>query len=256
MISALKIYAPEEGSTTTEKIVSTKSNDTLLTNILEALRGWLADASRKEGDTTVLPYTTTTTDENGVETESLMGYFAVFYQSCDNHTQPLANVRHLLVKFEGGTKDATTGTTIYSDEEKATAKKEADELLATWKKGAATEESFIELVKEHSDDSSAEEGGLFSDISPESSYVPNFLNWAIDPAREQGDAEVIETEYGYHVMFYVGDSETTYRDTLIRDTLITDAYDTWVTNIETSADYEIGNLKFMYYDYIMYSYAY
>lgn len=255
MISALPIYAPTEGETTTET-VSTKAVDELLTDVLSALREWLSADERKEGDMTVLPYTTDTTNEDGTVTSTLMGYFAVFYQSKDENLEPLANVRHLLVAFEGGTTDSTTGTTTYSDDEKAAAKAEAEELLETWKKGAATEESFIELVKEHSDDGSAEEGGLFEDIAPDSNYVESFLNWSIDPDREAGDTEVIESEFGYHVMYYVGDSDITFRDRMIRDDLIANAYDAWIAEKEEGVTAELGNTKFMYHDYIVYSSAY
>jgi len=251
MISSLDIYAPAEGETATET-VSTKAVDQLLTNVLSALQELLSADERKEGDMTVLPYTNDITNEDGTVTSDLMGYFAVFYQSKNENLQPLANVRHLLVKFEGGTTDAN-GNKTYSDDEKATAKKEAEDLLETWKKGAATEESFIELVKEHSDDTSAEEGGLFENIAPDSNYVASFKNWAIDPAREVGDAEVIESEFGYHVMFYVGDAEITYRDRLIRDDLIADAYDTWIAEKEEGVTATLGNTKHMYHDYIVYS---
>lgn len=251
MISALEIYTPAEGEEATET-VSTKVTDALLPTILSALQEWVSADERKEGDTAVIPYTSDTTNDDGTVTSNLMGYLAVFYQSKNENTEPLANVRHLLVEFEGGTTDES-GNTVYSDDEKAAAKTEAEELLETWKKGAATEESFIELVKEHSDDTSAEDGGLFEDITPASRYVTNFLNWSIDPDRQVGDTEVIETEYGYHVMYYVGDSDETYRDHLIRADLQANDYDAWIAEIEKDYTAEVGNTKYMYRDYVVYS---
>ena len=250
MIAALDIYAVAEGEDTIPT-ASTKAVDTLLTSVLEALRDWLSADERKEGDTTVIPYYTDTTNEDGTTTSTLMGYFAVFYQSKNENLRPLSNVRHLLVALEGGTT-GTDGTKVYSDDEKAAAKAEATELYEQWKKGDATEESFIALVKEHSDDGSAEEGGLFEDISPESQYVPNFLNWAIDSSRKAGDAEVIETEYGYHIMYYVGDSETTYRDLLIRDAMQSADYNSWIESKEEGVTAELLNAKYMYRSYIVY----
>src|SRR5699024_3329595 len=100
-------------------------------------------------------------------------------------------------------EDGTTenGETVYSDEEKATAKKEAEKLLQEWKDGEATEESFAELAKENSDDTgSKENGGLIEDLYPGANYVENFLDWSIDPERKAGDTGVIESPYGYHVM--------------------------------------------------------
>jgi hypothetical protein len=36
-----------------------------------------------------------------------------------------------------------------------------------------------------------------------SNYVDNFKNWAIDPARKTGDCDIVETSYGYHIMYFV-----------------------------------------------------
>ena len=190
------------------------------------LADWLADETRAEGDIAAVPVTTTENEETIVNT-----YYVVYFGSKTDNSQAMANVRHLLVNFPGGTTDEETGETTYTDEEKATAKTEADGYLKTWQEGEATEESFIELVKEHSDDTSAEDGGLFEDIHPDSNYVTNFLNWSIDPARKAGDAEVIETEYGYHVMYYVGADEMTYRDYMITNEMRAADQEEWYHGI-------------------------
>lgn len=190
------------------------------------LAAWIIDDARQEGDIDLIPINAKTTVD-GAEVEVTNGYYVVIFQGRNEQTDPMGNVRHLLVKFEGGTEDEETGELTYSDEEKAAAKEEADGYLKTWKEGEATEATFIELVKEHSDDTSAEDGGLFEDIHPGSSYVENFLNWSIDPARKAGDAEVIETEYGYHVMYYVGDDDMSYRDLLVTTDMAAADQEVW-----------------------------
>lgn len=116
----------------------------------------------------------------------------------------ISDVRHILIQPEGGTVDETTGMTVYSDEEKAAAKKEAEKILKEWKKGEATEESFAQLATTYTDDGGSKTtGGLYEDIAPGASYVENFLNWAIDMSREVGDTDIVETEFGYHIMYYV-----------------------------------------------------
>lgn len=199
---------------------------TLYSGVPEGLQEWISDAERKENDITLIPNVATTTDEDGKETSTENGYYVAVFQERTDNLEPIANVRHLLVAFEGGTEDEN-GDTIYSDEEIAAAKTEAEGYLKAWKEGEATEESFIALVKEHSDDSSASEGGLFEDVTPDSNYVPEFLNWSVDPSRVAGDAEVIETEYGYHVMFYVGDDEMNYRDYMLTNELKTTDMEEW-----------------------------
>lgn len=201
------------------------------TNINATLADWLAGEDRKEGDIAALPVNNTTTDADGNEVTELDGYYIVYFSGKNENKDPMANVRHLLVEFEGGTEDELTGEIIYSEEEQKNALEEAEGYLKTWKEGAATEESFIELVKAHSDDTSAEDGGLFEDINPDSQYVAEFLNWSIDPAREAGDAEVIKTEFGYHVMYYVGDDEMSYRDYMIEHQLRDSAQEEWFNGV-------------------------
>ena len=207
------------------------SVNVLHTALNATLAEWLASKDRKTGDIAAIASTTTTKDADGNEQTVVNGYYVAYFESKTDNTKKMSNVRHLLVEFEGGTEDENTGETVYTDEEKATAKKEADGYLKTWKEGAATEESFIELVKEHSDDTSASEGGLFEDINPDSQYVTNFLNWSIDPQRKAGDAEVIETEYGYHVMYYVGEDDMNYRDYMITNEMRAADQEEWYHGI-------------------------
>ena len=207
-IKALSINAEKKD------VAASEAKKVLYTQINSAYGEWLANKDRQENDITYIADITTSEDKDGNEVEELNGYFVVLFQGRNDNYRALANVRHLLVKFEGGKTDSS-GNTTYTDEEKSKAKTEAEGYLKTWKEGKATEASFIELVKAHSDDSSKEDGGLFEDITPHSRYVENFLNWSVDGTRKAGDTEVIETEYGYHVMYYVGDSEVSYRDHLI-----------------------------------------
>ena len=34
--------------------------------------------------------------------------------------------------------------------------------------------------------------------------MENFLNWSVDMSRQPGDTDIVQTEYGYHLMFFVG----------------------------------------------------
>lgn len=246
-IKALEINAENEGAATS------KYADIRYAQITEVFRDWLTEEGRVENEIKVFENKVASSDAHAEEGEETVGgYYVVVYQDRDDNMRHLANVRHLLVQFTGGTKDED-GHTVYSDEEKAAAKKEAESYLKEWADGAATEESFIELVKEHSDDGSASTGGLYEDIHKESDYVPNFLNWSIDEARKAGDTEVIETEYGYHVMFYVGDDDLTYRDYLIQEDMRDADTDEWyegllkditITKLNTSrlhTDLVLGN---------------
>lgn len=226
-----------EGSTTA---ASTKHKNVLYPSVNSVIRSWVSDPTRKAGDLEMIANEVTTTDDSGNEIKTVNGYYVVRFESTTDNNQLMANVRHLLVSFEGGTQDEN-GTIVYSDEEKAAAKATADGYLKTWQDGEATEESFVKLVQQHSMDSSATEGGLFEDIHPASPYVPNFLNWSIDPARKVGDAEVIETEYGFHVMYFSSYDELTYRDYMITEEMRGADQDEWYTSTVESASMELRN---------------
>lgn len=116
----------------------------------------------------------------------------------------VSSVRHILISPEGGTENEETGEVTYSEKELKAAQDKAEALLAKWKEGEATEQSFADLVKDNTDDTgSAETGGLYEDVSPVSSYVEEFRAWAVDPERKEGDTDIVKTQFGYHIMYFV-----------------------------------------------------
>ena len=230
-LEELKALAETTKVNENSEVVVNEQKDTLYTEINAALAKWLADDDRKEGDIGAIPNESTTTDADGNETTAVNGYYVALFGSKVDNVEKMGDVRHLLVEFEGGTTNDETGETEYSEEEKATAKTEAEGYLKTWNEGEKTEEAFIALVKEHSDDTTAEDGGLFENIHRNSEYVQNFRNWAIDASRKTGDCEVIETEYGYHVMYYVGDSAMNYRNYMISEDMRAEDHEAWYNEI-------------------------
>ena len=242
-IAALPINAE---STTA---ASYSSTDVSYSSIPSAFADWVTDASRKEGDMTYVANTSTKTDDDGNEVEQISGYYVVLFGSCNDNTYPLANVRHILVAFEGGTYDSTTGTTTYSDEEKAAAWEEAEAILNEWKSGDATEDSFAALANEKSADSDGTDGGLYEDIYP-GQMVEAFEDWCFG-GHVPGDTGIVETEYGCHVMYYSGDSETTYRDYLIRNDLVSAAYEEWYTALVEAVTVTENNFKYISTDLVL-----
>ncbi len=117
------------------------------------------------------------------------------------YTSNSVDVRHILISFNAADEENVT------DKEKKEAKKKAEELLKKWKDGEATEESFIALVADNTgDEGSKENGGLYAGIRVTDSYVEEFLDWSFDPSRKAGDTGIIETTYGYHIMFFSKDN--------------------------------------------------
>lgn len=144
-----------------------------------------------------------------------------------------------------------------SEEVRQAALAEAERLLAEWKNGDATEDSFAALVTDNTDDTaSAETGGLYENIHAGSDYVEAFLAWAIDPARQVGDVEIVETEYGYHIMYFVGWEELTYRDQLILDELKNEAFETWYNGLIEAKPAKKGNTKYVLKEMLLSDFGY
>ena len=218
----------DEKEEETKYSTASESTDTLYSSISSIMQEWIRDTERKEGDITAIPYTSKSTDADGKEVETLKGYYVVLYKGSKDNTTALANVRHILVAFEGGTTNSTTGQTTYSQAEKNKAKEAAYELYDEWlyDGDGATEEHFIEMAKKHTDDSNGEDGGLYEDVYP-GQMVTTFNDWCFDETRKPGDHGVVETTYGYHIMYYVGASETTYRDYMIVNDMLTEDMEEW-----------------------------
>ena len=237
---------------------STKYNDKLYSGVDSKFRDWIIGkvepeneddeptyVERKEGELTVIPYTTGTG-----ENEVINGYYVVRYESSNDNNFALKNVRHILVSFEGGTKDSN-GNVTYSDAEKAAAKTAAEKLLQEWKDGAMTEESFAELAKKNSTDTGSKaNGGLYEDIYPDQ-MVTAFNDWCFDEERQVGDTGLVETNYGYHVMFFVGNSETLFRDYMITNAHRSSDLTAWQDALVEAIKLEELNIKHIKMDLVL-----
>ncbi len=229
---------------------STKVNDvlyaTLLKNLNEDAQKWLSDTTRKAGDVTYVEISTGEGDEKVVT-----GYNVIMYTGMNENKYHSADVRHILVKFTGGTKNAD-GETVYSQEEKDAAKVKAQAILDEYLKGEKlTSEAFAALAKAKTEDTgSKESGGLIEDIRLDAGYVEPFTKWALEE-HKVGDTALVETEYGWHVMFYEAKSELTYRDQMINSVLINDAYTAWEEALLKNVTVTDLNLKGLDTDFII-----
>ena len=242
-INALSINSETEVS-------STECIDFQYSSVLSLASEWITDDARKEGDMTVIPSTSTSTDAEGNEVTTTNGYYVVFFRGSNDNEFALADVRHILVSFEGGTYDETTGTTTYSEEEKEAAWTAATEIMESWKAGEATEESFAALANEKSTDpGSNTTGGLYEAVYPGQMVEP-FEQWCFDN-RKVGDTGMVETSYGVHIMYYSGDNATTYRDYMITNSLKTTDVNAWYEALVEAATVTKGDTKYLSLDAVL-----
>ena len=178
------------------------------------LNDWLFDEARQAGDSAEL------------EDEANSAYYVAVFESRGRNDYDTVDVRHILIQPEAS--ELSSDDEGYEDDvaaKKAEAKEKAEALLEEWKAGEATEDSFAQLAKENSVDSSASDGGLYTEVY-KGQMVTEFNDWCFDPARQSGDTGVVETSYGAHVMYFVG-YNAPYWQIQVRDDLRSDAVNQW-----------------------------
>lgn len=132
------------------------------------------------------------------------------------------DARHILVIPEGGTTGEDGTTVTYSDEEWEACREKAQGILDQWLAGEATEESFAALANELSEDTGSNtNGGLYQQMY-KNQMVEEFEDWCFDDSRQYGDYGLVQTPYGYHVMFFVSSVDQWYetsRSNLMSETM-------------------------------------
>lgn len=245
-LEAVEAYAEKEN-------VACVENDNRLFSAIsdEQTAQWLADESRKPGDIVLLTNESTTTDADGKETNTVYGYYIVLFEGRDDNMTNLLNVRHILKAFTGGTTDPNTGVTTYSPKEKAVAKEAIDKVMEQWRENGSDEEAFKALVSKNSDDTaSVPDEGLIEDLYY-GKTVENFNDWCFDLARKPGDCEIVETEYGYHMIYFVETQDVLFRDFMIENTLRNTDYDKWFSEVSTANKATAVNTKLLNGDLVL-----
>ena len=146
-----------------------------------------------------------------IGTAELEAYFAAHQKELaeDGITKAsglLYDVRHILIKPEGGKED-DEGNVTYTDAEWTACQEEAEKLLDKWLDAGGTEELFAEYADDHSaDPGSNTSGGLYEDLAADTDILEEYRDWYSDESRKIGDYGLIKTKQGYHIM-YLSDME-------------------------------------------------
>ena len=239
-IAAMEINAGTEAS-------STVYTDQASTGINSYLTDWVTAENREPGDVTCIEIPGTVKDENGEDLETITAFYVVLFTGKNDNEVELVNVRHILVSFEGDAQEDGT----YSEEVKEAARASAEEILDEWKSGDATEDSFAALANEKSTDTGSNtNGGLYEDVYP-GQMVTAFNDWCFDSARKSGDTGIVETTYGYHVLYYVGTTGQTYRDYQIVNELISSDMEAWSQELLESYTVTMGDTSYMRKDIVL-----
>ena len=192
---------------------------------------WAFSSDRKSGDKKLFEVK----DDNGIATYHVYCMENVMKRD----KQYPVNVRQILFMVtDGADSDATETETGHTDAE---AKKLAEDALAKWKKGKATDESFAALATKLTEDTgSKESGGLYENVTKDSNYVEPFLNWCFADGRKKGDTGIIKTDYGYHVMYLSSKSKDPAWKNTVRDALASAKFDKYIESTIKSDETKVS----------------
>ena len=172
---------------------------------------WLFDDARKAGDTTVI------TNDNS------HCYYVVAFEKRYLDETPSADVRVII----------------------PTEDKNGEEILEEWKNGAATEDSFAELCKKYTQDTSAvENGGLFEQVT-KTGMTEELSNWIFDSSRQAGDTVAITVSDTTYVLYYIGQDQPEWKIN-IKNTLVSDTMSQHVQDITADVTVEDPKGKLNY----------
>lgn len=207
-------YADEDS-----KAVYEKPDATLTSAMAGNINGnakvvdWALEENRKAGDKSII--------------EEDEAYVVAYFVNRNDNSYNLVNARHILVEPE---------TVLQSDYEgddagyeaavaaaKAAAKAEAEDIYDQWIAEGGTEDQFAALADELSDDTA--EGGLYEDIY-DGMMIAGFNEWIFDDSRKPGDCEIVESDYGWHIIYFVSEGET-YANYIAQNDLGAEAYNEW-----------------------------
>lgn len=143
------------------------------------------------------------------------------------------DVRHILIRPEGGTEDSE-GNITYTEDQWTACEEEAQQLLDGWLQDGGTEAKFAEYANNYSADTGSNtSGGLYENLTAGEDILEEFVAWYTASGRQAGDYGLIKTSQGYHIM-YLSSAEPQWeaasREGLLKegsDALVQQAKDTY-----------------------------
>ncbi|MBQ7596693.1 MAG: peptidylprolyl isomerase [Clostridia bacterium] len=199
---------------------SDSSGGSSLSSLNSDLADWAFNDSTKAGDKKLVE-------------DSENGAYYVALLVTPKHDVETVSVRHILFKT---TDDDNKPL---DDEKIKAAKKNAEDALEKFKSGEQTAEKFGEYAANLTEDTGSKStGGLYENVRP-GQMVTEFNDWIFDESRKEGDVDIVETSYGYHVMYFVG-KDGSYKDNTIRKSLASEKFETFSKSLLEDEEYEVG----------------
>lgn len=203
-----------EGTTASDTSFTKAITNSYAGSIDPMVASYIFSGERKDGDLEVVAAANEET------------YFVVYIVKAPYRDEnPTVDVRHILIPV------ADMNDTILKQDALA----QASNILETYKNGETTEEAFAALANQFSADTGSNtNGGLYTGVYT-GQMIAEFEDWCFAP-HQIGDTGLVETQYGYHVMYFVGSSEDPYWKTQVETDMRNGEYNTWYE--DTMSKYE------------------
>lgn len=159
-----------------------------------------------------------------IDEEAGYAYVILKTENATQDDSETYSVRHILICPESDEESSDTSgeETTYTDEQWQAAEDKANSILDEFNKSDKSEYSFALLAEEYSEDTASTSsgsnglyGGLYEGVT-KGEMVSEFENWALDSSRKYGDTGIVKSDYGYHIMFYVGGGPS-YKTKMVSD---------------------------------------
>lgn len=185
---------------------------------------WLFDEERQTGDKESI--------------ESASGYYVVYMVNRERPEFRFVDVRHILIGADRNNAD---------EEEINQARTKAENLLDEYLAGEQTEENFALLAGENSEDTgSAGNGGLYQNVYP-GQMVREFEEWSFAAGRNPGDTGIVQTDFGFHVMYFVDHGDVVWQ-AKVKQTLTGRAFSEYMENAAEEWPYDINSFAVKFID--------
>ena len=176
----------------------------------ETTRPWLIEEGRQAGDITAL----------AAPNDS--GWYVVLFLDRTENDDPVTAVRHILILAQPDENGE------YTEEAKAAAKAEAEEILDAFNQSGKTEAEFASLASLLSQDPGSRSNGGYMPAVTKGETVPEFDAFCF-AEHQYGDTAVVYGESanytGYHVIFFV--ETVPAKDADAREALRSEALSEW-----------------------------
>ncbi len=182
-------YALEE-----EKEIYGSASATLATNVSaddlaeSDMKTWLFDESRCLGDV-------------AVHKTSTAAYTICYFISRGRDESNLASMRHILL-------------TVDETAEKKSESEVSDAIHALydrWQAQGLTEEAFIALASEYTEDPGSKNNGGLYEAFARGTMTSEIDDWLYSEGRKKGDSAIIKTVHGYHIVLFLGYGEVGWK---------------------------------------------